>query len=426
MVAADPPAVGGTAAVGASVTLTRMLLRRLGLLSLLCVAFACHRVAPADGPGKTAVNNPGLPTAPSHHPSRPPPVEPLAVCDARGLDPLDAARAAYDAREYERALSCAAEASARAPDEPDAHSERGAALSALGKFDEAKLAYARALALDPEHLDSLLGAAHLYGVSLPSSRDTDELAFVYAERGRQLARESGDGELAAQFALLGAMAANDLGEAQVALERSEEAAEERGNDSDVAYERGVALFELCRFKEAQEAFTRLVSDDEHGAHAHHHLGLLLEREGKQAEAEAHFRKAHELSPEDFPPPQLLPEKEFRREVDRALASLPADMRKDLGGVPVTVEDIPKSEDLLEGDPPLSPTILGLFRGPPIGEPCSADDGPVCRSVVVYRKNLGRAVTSREELVEQIRVTLLHEIGHLRGEDDLELAARGLE
>jgi len=102
------------------------------------------------------------------------------------------------------------------------------------------------------------------------------------------------------------------------------------------------------------------------------------------------------------------------------------MRKDLGGVPVTVEDIPKSEDLLEGDPPLSPTILGLFRGPPIGEPCTAEDGPVCRSVVVYRKNLARAVTSRAELLEQIRVTLLHEIGHLRGEDDLELAARGLE
>jgi len=402
------------------------MLRRLGLCCLLTVASACHRATPAEAPAKSAATNPGLPTAPSHHPSHPPPVEPLAVCDARGLDPLDAARSAYDSREYDRALSCAAEASAKAPDEPDAHSERGAALSALGRFEEAKLAYARALALDPEHLDSLLGAAHLYGVSLPSSRDNDELAFVYAERGRQLAREAGDGELAAQFALLGAMAANDLGEAQLALERSEEAGEERANDADVAYERAVALFELCRFKEAQEAFTKLLSDDEHGAHAHQHLGLLLEREGKLSEAEAHFRKAHQLSPEDFPPPQLLSEKDFRREVDRALAGLPADMRKDLGGIPVTVEDIPRAEDLLEGDPPLSPTILGLFRGPPIGEACSADDGPVCRSVVVYRKNLARAVSSREELEEQIRVTLLHEIGHLRGEDDLELAARGLE
>jgi predicted Zn-dependent protease with MMP-like domain len=34
--------------------------------------------------------------------------------------------------------------------------------------------------------------------------------------------------------------------------------------------------------------------------------------------------------------------------------------------------------------------------------------------------------TQEELLAQIRVTLLHEIGHLRGEDDDELAARGLE
>jgi predicted Zn-dependent protease with MMP-like domain len=47
-------------------------------------------------------------------------------------------------------------------------------------------------------------------------------------------------------------------------------------------------------------------------------------------------------------------------------------------------------------------------------------------MVVYRKNLGRAVKTKEELVQQIKVTLLHEVGHLRGEDDGELAARGLE
>jgi predicted Zn-dependent protease with MMP-like domain len=49
-----------------------------------------------------------------------------------------------------------------------------------------------------------------------------------------------------------------------------------------------------------------------------------------------------------------------------------------------------------------------------------------RTIVLYRKNLARAVASRDELVAQVRTTLLHEIGHLRGEDDEALRARGLE
>jgi Flp pilus assembly protein TadD len=361
-----------------------------------------------------------------HHPSRPVAVEPLAVCDARGVTPLVAARAAYRDEDWKRALSCSAEAAARNPDDPDAHSERAAALSALGKFDEARLAYARALALNPDHLDALLGAAHLYGVSLPSTREHDELAFLYAERGRELAEGGDDEELTAQFALLSAMAANDMGEATLALERAEEAGEILTDDADVACERAVALFELCRFDEARTAFLALRDDPDHGAHAYQHLGLLLERQGKWGEAEASFRRARELGPDEFPTPVLRSEAEFRDTVARAVKALPEDMQKDLKGVPVSTEEIPQDADLRDGDPPLSPTILGLFRGPSLGEPCPTDEKGPCRSVVLYRRNLSRAVTTQQELLEQIRVTLLHEVGHLRGEDDMELAARGLE
>ena len=398
------------------------------------VLFGCHDPkGPASGPAAqdgspAAASDPArvIPVEKTHTASHEPKVVPLAVCRSKGLDPLSAARKFYDEARYEDALSCSAQATALMGDDPQAHSEHAAALSALGRFEEAQLAYARALALDPDHLDALLGAAHLYGVSLPSSRERDELASLYSERGLSLSQDQSDGKLTAQFALLSAMAFNDLGQAKDALDRGDEVLKIEPNNGEAKYERAVALFELCRFAEAKTAFLAMVSDPQRAAHAHHHLGLLFEREARWKQADTHFNKARGLSPDDFPEPQLLSEEAFKAEVAKAVAELPTDMRKDLKGVPVSAEELPKDEDLLSGEPPLSPAILGLFRGPPLAERCTPQEGEPCRSVALYRRNLARAVRSREELLEQIRVTLLHEVGHLRGEDDFELAARGLE
>ena len=358
--------------------------------------------------------------SPEQHPHAP-----LAVCRSKG-DPLEAARHYYDAGQFEEALSCAAQATAFFPELPQSHSEKGAALSALGRFPEAQLAYARALAIHPNHLDALLGAAHLYAVSMPSSRENDELASTYAERGLAQSRVQKDKQLIAQFALVSAMAFNDLGQARDALARAEEVLRVEEEDREASYERAVALFELCRFDESKHGFLKLLADEDRGAHAHHHVGLILERESQLEEAEKHFSEARRLAPEDFSTPQLLSEAEFKAAVVKAVEELPDDMRRDLAGVPVTAEELPRDDDLLGGDPPLSPTILGLFRGPPLGDRCFVAPGQPCRSVALYRRNLARAVRSRAELLEQIRVTLLHEVGHLRGEDDFELAARGLE
>ncbi len=410
-------------------------------LALALLATACERSKPPPPPEVEVASTEAAPPreegerAPasagqksnSPHTGREPHVVPLAVCHSEGMDPLSAARKFYDEGRYEDALSCAAQASALTPEDPQAHSERAAALSALGRFDEAQLSYARALAADPEHLDALLGAAHLYGVSLPSTRERDELASLYAEKGLALAEDQGDVKLVSQFGLLSAMAFNDLGQAKDALERADGVLKLEGKNAEARYERAVALFELCRFPEAKAAFSQLLNDPQRSAHAHHHLGLLLEREERWQPAERHFALARKLAPDDFPEPQLLTEDAFRKAVSRAVADLPADMRRDLDGVPVTAEELPRSDDLLSGEPPLSPAILGLFRGPPLGERCAAESsGEPCRSVALYRRNLARAVRTREELLEQIRVTLLHEVGHLRGEDDFELAARGLE
>ena len=47
-------------------------------------------------------------------------------------------------------------------------------------------------------------------------------------------------------------------------------------------------------------------------------------------------------------------------------------------------------------------------------------------IVLYQKNLERLVRSREELLREIGVTLVHEVGHFLGLDEEELWERGLE
>lgn len=367
-------------------------------------------------------------------------VHPLAVCDAKGLDPLEAAKGFAKQQKWDAALSCAAQASALSPDEPETHAERGRALVALDRLEDAKVAYARALALDPQSLAALLGAAELYAVVLPSSREVDELGVLYAERGFELAllpagelspepepsTEPADRELALEFARVAAIALNDVGRNAEAIEKADWVLARVKNDPEAAFERAIGLFERCQFAEAKAAFSKLVDDKQRSAHAHYHLGLLLEREGKAAEAEKHFTKARALAPDHFWAPVTLPMPEFQKELEALVAALPDEVKKDLVGVPVKAEDLPAEADLTVGEPPLSPTILGLFRGPPLQEECTPQDGTPCRSVALYRLNLGRAVKTREELITQMRVTLLHELGHLRGEDDGELAARGLE
>ncbi len=386
----------------------------------LCLVWlsACQRTPPAVAPPVAEAPPVAVAALPA------PPVPPaLSLCEPRGQTPLDAASRYLDEGRAQEGLACAAQASALAPGEAAAHAMRGEALAALERTAEAQVAYARALALDPDAPEALLGAAHLYAVQLPSSREHDELGSLYAERG--LALEGLEPGWRERFALLASIAFNDLGRSGEALQRARLVLQHQPTDAEASYEEALALFELCEFAKARVAFSRLTGDEVRGGLAHHHLGLLLEREGKWAQARVHFDKARALSPEEFPAPPTPSEAEFREEVARAVAALPEDMRRDLTGVPVRAEELPAQDDLLSGEPPLSPTILGLFRGPSLREACDGRETP-CRSVALYRLNLARAVRTREELREQIKVTLLHEVGHLRGEDDQELAARGLE
>jgi tetratricopeptide (TPR) repeat protein len=362
---------------------------------------------------------------------------PFADCPldrAQSYDPdrlLDTAADRYDAGAYAESFACASMAAEIVPDAIECHHIRALAAAALGRFEVARSAYALALALDPEDPETLAAAADFYiNILVPKRRETTMLGLQYAQRGRSrvVARRRHLRPMRARLALLEAQAFNDLGVGDEAMERLDETLSLMPNLVEARYERAVSLFNLCRFEEARAAFEAVLTATPDDPYAHHHLGLVYEWLGREQEAERHLARARALAPAEFHEPVLLTTAAFRGEVDRALAELPADVAGLLQGVAVEVSDVPALDDLMAVDPPFSPTILGLYRGLPLGvdEAQAGSAPPPPRAVVLYRKNLGRAVKTRAELDTQIRRTLLHEIGHLQGMDEGDLRLRGLD
>ena len=253
-----------------------------------------------------------------------------------------------------------------------------------------------------------------------------ERAATLARQGAQAARKAGLRDLQADLLWLEGSALTELGDPGAALARLDQALALAPDHLDAMLERGFALFELSRLDEARRQLEEVLALEPEEPWAHHQLGLLAERRGAAAEAERRFARARRLDPGSFPRPATVTRAEFERLVEAALEEIPERVRAYLANVPISVDDLPSDDDL-GGSPPLSPTILGLFRGAPYGQKGSADPwSQLPSSIVLFQRNLERAAASPEELAEQIGVTLVHEVGHFLGLDEDELAARGLD
>jgi len=339
---------------------------------------------------------------------------------------LDQANKEIERGQYAAAWTCADRASDLVPTSVEAHHLRGASLAALNRDSEAQMAYSLALALDPDDPETLRAVADFYiNGKGDRTRDALRLGLELAQRGsrRALARRRRNAPLAADLAVLEAQALNDLGRSDEALERVDSALRITAGRGDALHERGVALFDLSRFGDARSAFEKALGIQPQDAYTHQMLGLTLEQLAETTTADTELKKAIELAPHELSPPVLISVTDFQAEIDAVVASLPADRRVHVKAIKVEISDLPDPVDLKAVQPPFPPTILGLYRGPVGRAPAPGDEPP---SIVLYRKNLARAVKTRTELSEQIRDTLLHEIGHLEGLDEDDLRRRGME
>ena len=97
---------------------------------------------------------------------------------------------------------------------------------------------------------------------------------------------------------------------------------------------------------------------------------------------------------------------FESLVRDALNGLPADLSRLIRNVAVTVED---------DDGPAG--LLGLYRGVPLTARSSHYSWALPDQITIYRKAICAMCHSEAEVVEQVRRTVIHEVGHHFGIDD---------
>ena len=103
---------------------------------------------------------------------------------------------------------------------------------------------------------------------------------------------------------------------------------------------------------------------------------------------------------------MIDEVRFERLVGEALDSLPPELGEMMENVAVVVEDVHGDEDL-----------LGLYEGVPLTERGDYGGMAMPDRVTVYRLPICAICDSEEELLDQITVTVVHEVAHHFGIDD---------
>lgn len=123
--------------------------------------------------------------------------------------------------------------------------------------------------------------------------------------------------------------------------------------------------------------------------------------------------------------------EFAAAIERALDSIPDEFVSALSNIVLTMDDEPTASQISDAE--LSNNvcydltrseILGLYEGVPITQRGGAYGNVVPDVITIFKGPHERIFHDADDMIEGIRKTVVHEIGHYYGLDDKRLHEMG--
>lgn len=121
----------------------------------------------------------------------------------------------------------------------------------------------------------------------------------------------------------------------------------------------------------------------------------------------------------------LNDKELREEAARVLDELPEEFRRQLHNIEIVVQKRPSKHQLAEMDLESDEEVIyGLYEGVPLPDRSTFDPPILPDKITLFSEPLRSDFPDPDEMREQIRLTVIHEIGHYFGLDDDEIEKLG--
>ncbi len=116
--------------------------------------------------------------------------------------------------------------------------------------------------------------------------------------------------------------------------------------------------------------------------------------------------------------------EFAELVEKALEEIPEKLAGYMRDIIVEIEPMPDLHTCRKVGGTSRRGLLGLYHGTPLPDRSVEQSGRLPDRITIYQRNIERFCRTREQIIRQVRKTVLHEVGHHFGLDEDDLAELG--